>query len=461
MKSFLAVSFLAACLTPAGLFSQTAAGPTVRFETNLGNIDVVLLSNVTPYTVANFLKYVNRGAYTNSVIHRSVANFIFQGGGYLANGTEIPQDPAVRNEFRISNTRGTIAMAKLDGNPNSATNQWFFNLSDNNATNLNNQNGGFTVFGRIRADDEASFGVLDKIAAVPVPNPAVLQTPFDQMPLIDYRGGQVTEANMVIVKAITVLDPLPAPAITGMVSATSFGALNTATAGSYIEIYGTNLAGTTRSWATSDFTGLRAPTSLDGVIVRVNGQPGYISFVSPTQINVQVPLSVPANRVVQVVLEYQGQNSETADLSLKPNAPGILAPASFNVGGKQYVAAFHRDNTPVGNGAIPNVPNVPAAPGETLTFYGTGFGAVTPTSFPIAGQMAPAAGTSVSANVNFTVGERQAQILYAGHVPGLVGLYQFNVTLPSDLPAGDLPVRITVGGENISQTLFLPVRAAN
>ena len=90
------------------------------------------------------------------------------------------------NEYRVSNTRGTIAMAKLGDNPNSATNQWFFNLA-NNAGNLNNQNGGFTVFGRIV--NSSGLAIMDRIAAVRVPNPPIVAQPLDQMPLIGYPNG--------------------------------------------------------------------------------------------------------------------------------------------------------------------------------------------------------------------------------------------------------------------------------
>ena len=119
-----------------------------------------------------FLNYVNKGAYTNSFIHRSARDtsnnpFVIQGGGFrwqnaAPNLSPIPQDPPVENEFRVSNTRGTIAMAKLESAPNSATNQWFFNLRDTNAENLDNQNGGFTVFGKIT--DAAGLAVMGMIA---------------------------------------------------------------------------------------------------------------------------------------------------------------------------------------------------------------------------------------------------------------------------------------------------------
>ena len=137
---------VAVLLTTLSLPAQT-----VRFETNLGNIDVQLLPADAPKTVANFLQYANSGAFNGSFIHRSVPSFVIQGGGYTwsnsAGPVAVPSNAPVVNEFKISNTRGTIAMAKLGADPNSATNQWFFNLVDN-SSNLDNQNGGFTVFGR-------------------------------------------------------------------------------------------------------------------------------------------------------------------------------------------------------------------------------------------------------------------------------------------------------------------------
>ena len=66
----------------AALLCRSAAAQTVRFQTNMGNIDVVLLPESAPLTVANFLNYVNRGAYDNSFFHRSVPGFIVQGGGF-------------------------------------------------------------------------------------------------------------------------------------------------------------------------------------------------------------------------------------------------------------------------------------------------------------------------------------------------------------------------------------------
>ncbi len=181
--------------------------PVVRFNTVLGNIDVQLRPDVAPLTVANFLSYVNSTTvgsnYNSSFFHRSVPGFIIQGGGYYvdasSNITAIMAGATVANEFHLSNTRGTLAMAKLGSDPNSATDEWFFNEGDNSA-NLDNQNGGFTVFGSVIEGDLAT---MDAIAAVPVPSPAPFSSPFDQIPLINYMSSQgVQISNLVTVNSV-------------------------------------------------------------------------------------------------------------------------------------------------------------------------------------------------------------------------------------------------------------------
>src|SRR5262249_52926574 len=117
----------------------------------------------------------------------------------------IPANAPVVNEFSSSrsNLRGTIAMAKLGGNPNSATNQWFFNLADNSA-NLDSQNGGFTVFGQVVGD---GMQVVDAIAAKPIVNAG---SPFDNLPLITVpTNGTITVQNLILITAVTVLPNPP------------------------------------------------------------------------------------------------------------------------------------------------------------------------------------------------------------------------------------------------------------
>jgi cyclophilin family peptidyl-prolyl cis-trans isomerase len=147
---------------------------------------------------------VNSDAFRNTFVHRSVPGFVIQGGGYGWNDatntvTTVASRGALINEFSTarSNLRGTIAMAKLGGDPNSATSQWFINLADNSA-NLDTQNGGFTVFGEVSA---SSMAVVDAIAALPLVNAG---SPFDSLPIVGtVAGNTIFKPNLVVVSAAT------------------------------------------------------------------------------------------------------------------------------------------------------------------------------------------------------------------------------------------------------------------
>ncbi len=178
----------------------------VRMQTSMGLIDIKLYNGAAPLTVENFLGYVNSGAFNQSFIHRSVPGFIIQGGGYLWNGTSsTPIDTSIRtatpliNEFSASrsNLRGSIAMAKVGGDPNSATSGWFFNLA-NNSANLDNQNGGFTVFGQVI---DKSLAVVDAIAALPIANAGGA---FSTLPLATpVSGSTVQQSNLVTLSSVS------------------------------------------------------------------------------------------------------------------------------------------------------------------------------------------------------------------------------------------------------------------
>ena len=187
---------------PALLGVPGISGQVMQFETVRGTFNVELLANDAPKTVANFLNYVNRGAYTNSIFHRSVPGFVIQSGGFTSSGnlvTAISADGPVQNEFKVSNTRGTIAMAKTAAGPNTATNQWFINLASNSA-NLDNQNGGFTVFARVLGN---GMTVADSIAAVTAYDvSAQLGGDFTALPLI---GGNLNSSALVVIRTITAI----------------------------------------------------------------------------------------------------------------------------------------------------------------------------------------------------------------------------------------------------------------
>jgi peptidyl-prolyl cis-trans isomerase A (cyclophilin A) len=205
-------TFSAACIGAGLLMVQAASATTVQFQTVMGDFEVNLFDKTTPKTVENFLAYVKANAYQNTIVHRSVPGFVVQGGGFKFTGelplVAIPQNPKVINEPVYSNLRGTIAMAKLGSDANSATNQWFINLSNDNPANLDKQNGGFAVFGQVTGNGMA---ILDSIAAL---NRFTLGN-FQGFPLRNYteqdnkNNVAITDAHLVLIQNIVVLNADP------------------------------------------------------------------------------------------------------------------------------------------------------------------------------------------------------------------------------------------------------------
>ena len=173
-------------------------------------IDVSLLEDQlsgAPLTIANFERYIEEEKYTDVILHRLISGFVLQGGGFQwsndqTSPSSIESFPAVQNEFSSerSNTRGTIAMAKIGNDPDSATNQWFFNLADN-SDNLDNQNGGFTVFGKTKTQTDLLF--VDILASSPVANAGGV---FSSLPYVSLTENTITAHDTVRFKSIEILD---------------------------------------------------------------------------------------------------------------------------------------------------------------------------------------------------------------------------------------------------------------
>ena len=187
--------------------SLVQANPVACFNTNMGNFCMELFERQTPKTVANFRDYVDSGAYVQNIFHRSVPGFVVQGGGFTVadsdTGAKVSAintfDP-VENEFGISNTRGTVAMAKLGNDPNSATSQWFVNLADNSA-NLDFQNEGFTVFAKVLYN---GMTVFDAIAVLQRVN---FGGALSSTPTIDFDVTQTPEVeNFVVINSVDIHD---------------------------------------------------------------------------------------------------------------------------------------------------------------------------------------------------------------------------------------------------------------
>jgi peptidyl-prolyl cis-trans isomerase A (cyclophilin A) len=172
-------------------------------------MDMAMFSNRTPIARQNFLKYVTNGDYANSFIHRSVSDFVIQGGGFRISNNSIdlvPTDAPIVNEFGISNTLGTISMAKVGGDPDSATSQWFVSLGENSDI-LDPQNGGFTVFGRMT---RSTFGNAQLFG-----NPSIFPTynygdAFSELPVFyTHVPNNLQIWDLILFPSVT-LETLPA-----------------------------------------------------------------------------------------------------------------------------------------------------------------------------------------------------------------------------------------------------------
>lgn len=214
-------------------------------------------------------------------------------------------------------------------------------------------------------------------------------------------------------------------------------------AGSWFSILGWKLSESTRLWGDSDFSNGRLPLTLDGVQVTINDKPAAIYYVSPTQINAQVPdlgsfVGTATLRVIR-----NGVAGDPEPLEIRSSAPEFFR---YSLGNKSFVAAVHTDGTVVADAAL--APGLrPATAGETVQIFGTAF-ASAPAGVIVTGAT-PVSGAVVR------IGSATAVIQFSGLVG--TGLFQANVVVPA-LPSGDYPVSISVNGVQSLTTGLLPIR---
>ena len=199
-------------------------GPLVRFsvtalstDVTVSTVDVGMLTQNAPNAVATFLSYAHAAGsngsgiytYNNTLVQRAVPNFIVQGGGFYIDSSgqinQIVGRPTIASEAGVKNTRGTLAMALSTG-PNSATGDFFFNVADNAMLDDTTDGGPFTVFGQVIG----GLATLDAIEALPQENFSTQLGPgFENVPLVDFTGGQAGPANLVYLDSITDLPIVP------------------------------------------------------------------------------------------------------------------------------------------------------------------------------------------------------------------------------------------------------------
>jgi peptidyl-prolyl cis-trans isomerase A (cyclophilin A) len=203
----LCVSLLLLSLHPG------AAGTLAQFRTAFGDLELELYDQDKPATVQNFMRYIQSGRYENEFAHRLVPGFVVQGGGFTitnratTNWTilDVQTYPRITNEFavgrRFSNVYGTIAMAKLGGDTNSATSQWFINLADNSFLDAADTNNLFVVFGHVVSGTNVlnTFNNFQYWTGAQTSNLVLHQyynPPFDDLPLLH---AIVADTNFVFV----------------------------------------------------------------------------------------------------------------------------------------------------------------------------------------------------------------------------------------------------------------------
>ena len=145
--------YLLSLLLSVGLLSPALAedlNPVIVMTTSAGVIELELMPEQAPLTVANFLRYVENDFFPDTIFHRVIDNFMIQGGGFSVDMERKDTLPPVRNESTngLPNLRGTIAMARTN-DPNSATSQFFINLKNNDFLNAKGPRPGYTVFGKV------------------------------------------------------------------------------------------------------------------------------------------------------------------------------------------------------------------------------------------------------------------------------------------------------------------------
>ncbi|GEM_PF-1158778 len=268
MNSFALRAARVLTFTLAALAVSPAMATQVQFETRFGKFIVELYDEEAPITVANFLEYIESGAYENSIIHRKVDGFVIQGGGHTWTVEDTferieTRDP-IANESGISNTRGTISMAR-SSDPDSATSQWFINLRDNSEALDGERTGddaGYAVFGEVIGN---GMDVVDTLGSI---QDFYLSTVFTEIPLFNYATGEDRSAENYLFTEVTVFTNEPLPMVLNSGLNGAWRERGDGGEGFYLEVL-PQRGGATLGWYTWD-------TELPGMDAEaVIGDPGH------------------------------------------------------------------------------------------------------------------------------------------------------------------------------------------
>jgi uncharacterized protein (TIGR03437 family) len=286
-----------------------------------------------------------------------------------------------------------------------------------------NPSSGFDVYGSITTADFRGTGKRDVAMALAGKGVVLLENSAGAAP-------QLTAADVVSAATLT-----PQPAV----------------AGSLTSLFGPGLSYQT---GTGVYSPNVLPNWLFGTTVTLNGTAVPIMWISPTQANIQIPWEDAGLTQATMVVTRNGLASQAVTIPLAPAAPGLFA---MNGQGTGQAAAVTGDSAAIAApvGAFPG--SQPALAGQYVSFYGTGLGAVTEPAQLIDGEATPTRDAPFQPftpiyfptlqTATVTIGGMPATVQFAGLAPAMIGVYQVNVLIPANAPAGAaVPVQLSIGG---------------
>jgi uncharacterized protein (TIGR03437 family) len=257
-------------------------------------------------------------------------------------------------------------------------------------------------------------------------------------------GGLRTGAIAVANRTVYINQAGAAGSPTSLASIANGGVVNAASYapliawGSFVAIYGQNLADAAATWDSAISDGKTLPTSLGGVQVQISGRKAFIYYVAPGPINVLAPPDSPTGLVDIDVVTNHG--TATATVSMGTVSPAFFA---YTLQGKLYPVAFvANENVQVAaDGAVAGAASRPATAGDYITLYATGLGQTTP-AYPVGQVISGAYPITDLSQVQVLFGARPAKVLFAGMT--YAGVFQINVQVPDGIATGEVPVVLKI-----------------
>jgi cyclophilin family peptidyl-prolyl cis-trans isomerase len=320
----------------------TVTGTAVLMETPEGNIPLALSNSATPNTVANFLQYINSGEYSDAIVHRSVPGFVIQGGGYTPDGNAINTFGTINSEAGQPNVAGTIAMALSTG-PDSATSQWFINLTDNsNLLDGASDGGPFTVFGKVVYN---GMSVANAIANLPTIDASAENGAWTNLPVINYTGAN--PATSVPAGDLVTVDAVVVPALSYSVSSSNPSLVTpTVSDGNLSLAYGSGAGTATITVTATDLGGGTATSTFavgvgETTVSVGSGGAKIVRFTDPDGTASQVSITGPGSASISLTGSGLTQSTKAGILtvvgtpsSVSINATGTSAASTITITGR-------------------------------------------------------------------------------------------------------------------------------